>query len=142
MPNAKIIDARRDPMACCFSGFKQLFAEGQEFTYGLNEIGGYYRSYVDLMSHWDEVLPGRILKVQHEDVIEDLEGQVRRLLDYCGLPFDQRCVDFYKTERAVRTPSSEQVRQPIFKSSMDQWRNYEEYLGPLIEGLGSSLTNY
>ena len=136
LPNAKIIDARREPMACCFSGFKQLFAEGQEFTYGLDSIGRYYRSYVDLMAHWDEVMPGRILRVQHEDVIDDLEGQVERILDYCGLPFEQACVDFHKTERAVRTPSSEQVRQPIFKSALQQWRNYEQFLQPLVDAVG------
>jgi tetratricopeptide (TPR) repeat protein len=142
LPNAKIIDARRHPMACCFSGFKQLFAEGQEFSYGLEEIGRYYRAYVDVMAHWDEVLPGRILRVQHEDVIDDLETQVRRLLDYCGLPFEQACVDFHETDRAVRTPSSEQVRQPIYKSGMEQWTHFAEYLAPLEQALGSALTDY
>lgn len=138
LPNAKIIDARREPMACCFSGFKQLFAEGQEFTYGLESIGEYYRAYVDLMNHWNTVLPGRVLRVQHEDVIEDLETQVRLILDHCGLPFEQSCVDFHKTERAVRTPSSEQVRQPIYKSSMQQWENYSDYLAPLVVSLGDA----
>jgi tetratricopeptide (TPR) repeat protein len=138
LPNAKIIDARREPMACCFSSFKQLFAEGQEFTYGLEQIGIYYQAYIDLMKHWDTVLPGRILTVQHEDVIDDLEGQVRRLLDYCKLPFEQACIDFHKTERAVRTPSSEQVRQPIYKTSMQQWKHYKEFLAPLLEGLGAT----
>ena len=142
LPHAKIIDARREPMACCFSGFKQLFAEGQEFTYGLERIGQYYRAYVDLMNHWNKVLPGKILKVQHEDVIEDLPGQVERILDFCGLNFEQGCVDFHQTERAVRTPSSEQVRQPIFRSGMDQWRNYERHLQPLVEALGPALENY
>ncbi|MFT6407311.1 MAG: tetratricopeptide (TPR) repeat protein [Arenicella sp.] len=142
LPNAKIIDARREPMACCFSGFKQLFAEGQEFTYGLESIGSYYRAYVDLMNHWDSVLPGRVLRVQHEDVIEDLEKQVRRILDYCDLPFEQSCVDFHKTERAVRTPSSEQVRQPIYKSSMQQWKNYQEFLTPLVTSLGDAKENF
>ncbi len=131
LPNAKIIDARREPMACCFSGFKQLFAEGQEFSYSLETIGEYYCAYVDTMQHWDDVLPGRVLRVQHEDVILDLETQVRRILDYCGLPFEQACVDFHENKRAVRTPSSEQVRQPIYTSGMDQWRNYEEHLEPL-----------
>ena len=97
LPNARIIDARRHPMACCFSGFKQLFAEGQEFTYGLDEIGRYYKAYVDVMSHWDTVLPGRILRVQHEDVVADLDGEVKRILDYCGLPFEQACIDFHET---------------------------------------------
>ncbi|MBT1450227.1 sulfotransferase [Glaciecola sp. XM2] len=124
LPNAKVIDARREPMACCFSGFKQLFAEGQEFTYGLDNISHYYKHYVELMNHWDEVLPGFVLRVKHEDVIEDLEGQVKRMLDFCGLQFEQACVDFHKTKRTIKTPSSEQVRQPIFKDSMLQWKNY------------------
>ncbi len=131
MPNAKIIDARRDPMACCFSGFKQLFAEGQEFTYGLEEIGRYYKGYVELMAHWDTVLPGKILRVQYEDVVADLETQVRRILDHCGLPFEQACLEFHKTERSVRTASSEQVRKPIYKSGLAQWQNFEDYLEPL-----------
>ncbi|RIJ27845.1 tetratricopeptide repeat-containing sulfotransferase family protein [Henriciella mobilis] len=142
LPNAKIIDARREPMACCFSGFKQLFAEGQEFSYSLEDIGNYYRGYVDLMAHWDRVLPGKVLRVQHEDVVADLEGQVRRLLDYCGLPFEQACVDFHKTKRAVRTASSEQVRQPISASGLDQWRHFEDHLGPLKEALGPALETY
>lgn len=142
LPNAKIIDARRHPMACCFSGFKQLFAEGQEFTYGLEEIGRYYRAYVDVMGHWDRALPGRILRVQHEDVVQDLETQVRRILDYCELPFESACVDFHKTERAVRTPSSEQVRQPIYQNSTEQWIHYSEYLQPLEQALGKALTDY
>ena len=136
LPNAKIIDARRDPMACCFSGFKQLFGEGQDFTYGLEEVGRYYRDYVQLMAHWDEVLPGRVLRVQYEDVVADLETQVRRLLDHCHLPFEQACLDFHATERAVRTASSEQVRQPIFRGGLDQWENYAPYLGPLKAALG------
>ena len=139
LPNAKIIDARRDPMACCFSGFKQLFAEGQEFTYGLEEIGHYYRGYVDLMDHWDTVLPGKILRVQHEDVVADLEGQVRRILDHCGLPFEQACLDFHKTERAVRTASSEQVRQPISDKGLEAWKPFEPWLQPLKEALGPEL---
>ncbi|MCA8901131.1 MAG: sulfotransferase [Hyphomonas sp.] len=140
LPNAKIIDARRNPMDCCWSGFKQLFAEGQEFTYSLQDIGHYYRGYVDLMTHWDAVLPeGRILRVQHEDVLDDLEGEVRHLLDHCGLPFDQRCVDFHQTERAVRTASSEQVRRPINKRGLEQWRPYEAHLDPLKAALGPAL---
>ena len=142
LPKAKIIDARRHPMACCFSGFKQLFAEGQEFTYGLGEIGRYYRAYVDVMAHWEQALPGRILRVQHEDVVEDLESQVRRILDYCGLPFEQACLDFHETERAVRTPSAEQVRQPIYKSGMEQWQHFGAYLGPLEDALGPTLSDY
>lgn len=140
LPYAKIIDARRNPMDCCWSGFKQLFAEGQEFTYSLEDIGQYYRAYVDLMEHWDAVLPpGRILRVQHEDVLDDLEGQVRHLLHHCGLPFDDRCVNFHKTERAVRTASSEQVRRPINKAGLEQWRPYEAHLEPLKTTLGPAL---
>ncbi len=140
LPNAKIIDARREPMACCFSGFKQLFGEGQEFTYGLSEVGRYYRDYVDLMQHWDQVLPGRVLRVQYEEVVHDLESQVRRILEHCELPFEQACVDFHATERAVRTASSEQVRQPIFRGGLDQWENFEPFLSPLKEALGPLLT--
>ena len=139
LPNAKIIDARRHPMACCFSGYKQLFGEGQEFSYGLKEIGNYYRQYVKLMDHWDQVLPGFVLRVQHEDVVDDLEGQVRRILEFCGLPFEQACVDYHQTERSIRTPSSEQVRQPIFRTSLEQWRNYEPWLGPLKDALGPEV---
>ena len=136
LPNAKIIDARRDPMACCFSGYKQLFAEGQEFTYSREHIGRYYQGYVKLMAHWDKVLPGFVLKVQHEDVINDLDGQVKRLLDFCGLPFEQACVDFHQTKRTIKTPSSEQVRQPIYRSGMEQWKHYQKHLGPLKKALG------
>lgn len=139
LPNAKVIDARRHPMACCFSGYKQLFGEGQEFSYGLEEIGNYYRQYVDLMNHWDEVLPGFVLRVQHEDVIADLEGQVRRILDFCGLEFEESCVEFHKTKRTVRTPSAEQVRQPINKSGVDQWCNFESHLDPLKHALGPDI---
>ncbi len=142
LPNAKIIDARRHPLSCCFSGFKQLFGEGQQFSYALDDIGHYYHSYVEVMDHWDRELPGRILRVQYEDVIGDLETQVRRILDYCGLPFEQACLDFHKSKRAVRTPSSEQVRQPIYKSGMDQWENFESFLDPLKKALGPALTNY
>jgi predicted Zn-dependent protease len=136
LPNAKIIDARREPMACCFSNFKQLFASGQQFTYSLEDIGRYYALYVRLMDHWDSVLPGRVLRVQHEDVIDDLEGSVRRILDYCGLEFEPACVDFHKTERRVHTASSEQVRRPINREGVDQWRNFEPWLGELRTALG------
>ena len=139
LPNAKIIDARRHPMSCCFSGFKQLFGEGQEFSYGQEEIGNYYKQYIRLMQHWDEVLPDFVLRVQHEDVVEDLDAEVRRLLDFCELPFEEACLNFHKTERSVRTPSAEQVRQPIYRSGLDQWRNYESYLDPLKEALGEEL---
>ena len=131
LPNAKIIDARREPMACCFSNFKQLFAAGQEFTYSLQDIGYYYRSYVELMAHWDTVLPGKVLRVHHEDVVAGLEGSVRRLLDFCGLQFEPQCIEFHKNERSVRTASSEQVRRPIFRDGVDQWRHFEPWLGDL-----------
>jgi tetratricopeptide (TPR) repeat protein len=135
LPNARIIDARREPMACCFSNFKQLFASGQEFTYSLEDIGRYYRSYVELMAHWERVLPGKILRVQHEVVVEDLESSVRQILAFCGLAFEPGCLEFYKTERSVRTASSEQVRRPIFKDSLDQWRHFEPWLDPLKNAL-------
>ena len=139
LPNAKIIDARRDPMACGFSGYKQLFAEGQQFTYDLADLGQYYRDYVELMDHWDAVLPGKVLRVQYEDVVGDLETQVRRILDHCALEFEPGCLSFYRTDRAVRTPSSEQVRQPIFQSGLDYWRNYESWLDPLKGALGEDV---
>jgi tetratricopeptide (TPR) repeat protein len=139
LPNAKIIDARRGAMGCCFSGFKQLFAEGQEFTYGLEEIGHYYKDYVALMDHWDQLLPGKILRVRYEEVVADLESQVRRLLDFCGLPFEEACINFHQTERAVRTASSEQVRQPIFKGGVDQWEHFSAHLDPLRDILGPEL---
>ena len=139
LPNAKVIDARRHPMACCFSGFKQLFGEGQEFSYGLREIGNYYRQYVRLMDHWDAVLPGFVLRVCHERVVADLEGQVRRLLDFCGLAFEPACLAYHRTERSIRTPSAEQVRRPISAAAIDQWRNFEPWLGPLREGLGPDV---
>jgi tetratricopeptide (TPR) repeat protein len=141
LPNAKIIDARRSAMGCCFAGFKQLFAEGQEFTYGLEEIGHYYSDYVRLMDHWDSVLPGKILRVRYEEVVADLETQVRRLLDYCELPFEEACLNFHQTERALRTASSEQVRQPIYKSGVDQWENYSPWLDPLRAVLGPELVS-
>src|SRR6202035_467704 len=142
LPNAKIIDARREPLACCFSNLKQLYARGQEFTYSIEGVARYYRTYLELMRHWDEVLPGRILRVQHEDVVEDLDGNVRRILDFCDLRFEPACVDFFKTERSVRTASSEQVRQPIFREGLHQWRHYEQWLAPLKDALGDALVNY
>lgn len=135
LPGAKIIDARRHPMACCFSGFKQLFGEGQDFSYSLEDMGRYYRDYEKLMAHWDKVLPGFVLRVEHEDVVQDLEGQVRRMLDFCDLPFEQNCVDFHQTQRAIKTPSSEQVRQPIYTSGLTQWQHFEPYLAPLKAAL-------
>jgi tetratricopeptide (TPR) repeat protein len=142
LPNARIIDARREPMACCFGNLKQLFAHGQEFAYSVEDIARYYRTYLELMQHWDAVLPGRVLRVQYEDVVADLEGNVRRLLAHCGLEFEPACIEFYKTERSVRTASSEQVRQPIYREALDQWRHYEPWLEPLREALGDALTRY
>jgi tetratricopeptide (TPR) repeat protein len=142
LPNAKIVDARRHPMAACFSGFKQLFASGQTFTYDLTGVGYYYRDYMKLMDHWDEVLPGRVHRVQYEDMVNDTETQIRRLLEHCGLEFEEKCLRFYETERAVRTPSSEQVRQPVYKQGLDQWRNFEAHLDPLKESLGPLLDRY
>jgi tetratricopeptide (TPR) repeat protein len=142
LPNAKIIDARREPMACCFSNFKQLFAKGQEFTYSIEDIARYYRTYLELMRHWDQVLPGRVLRVQHEDVVEDLEGNVRRLLQFCGLAHEPQCVEFHKTVRSVRTASSEQVRRPIFREGLDQWKHFEPWLEPLRAALGDALHRY
>jgi tetratricopeptide (TPR) repeat protein len=142
LPNAKIIDVRRDPMACCVSNLRQLFAKGQEFTYSIEDIARYYRTYLELMRHWDAVLPGRILRVWYEDVVEDLEGNVRRILGFCGLEFEPTCVEFYKTERSVNTASSEQVRRPIFLGGLFQWRNYEPWLGPLKDKLDDALIRY
>jgi predicted Zn-dependent protease len=136
LPNAKVIDARREPMACCFSNFKQLFASGQQFTYSLEDIARYYRSYVELMDHWERVLPGSILRVQHEEVVADLEASVRRILGFCCLPFEPACVEFHRTERQVHSASSEQVRRPIYKEGLEQWRHFEPWLGPLRAGLG------
>jgi tetratricopeptide (TPR) repeat protein len=142
LPNARIIDARRHPMACCFSGFKQSFARGQRFTYSLEHIGRYYRDYVELMAHFDAVIPGKVHRVIYEDMVGDTEAQVRRLLAFCGLPFEAATLSFYANERAVRTASSQQVRQPIFREGIDQWRHYEPWLQPLRDALGAVLTAY
>jgi tetratricopeptide (TPR) repeat protein len=143
LPRATIIDVRREPMACCFSNLKQLFGTtNQEFTYGVDDIARHYRSYLDLMRHWDDVLPGRVLRVQYEDVVEDLEGGVRRMLEPCGLPFEPACLAFHETRRSVRTPSSEQVRQPIGREGLEQWRHYAPWLGDLRDALGDASTGY
>ena len=142
LPNAKIIDARRHPLATCFSAFKQHFAQGQAFSYDLGDLGAYYRDYVALMSHFDQVRPGRVHRVIYEDLVDDTEGQVRRLLDHLGLPFEPACLTFYEAERAVRTVSSEQVRRPIFRDGLEQWRNYEPWLGPLKDALGPALEGW
>lgn len=140
LPGARLIDARRQPMDCCFSLFKQHFAEGQTFAYDLGDLGRYYRHYLELMAHWDTVLPGRVLRVQYEELVDNPEGEIRRLLAYCGLPFEAGCLDFHRTRRAVRTPSAEQVRQPLNRSGIDAWRPFERYLGPLRSALGDALT--
>lgn len=142
LPNAKIIDARRHPLACCFSGFKQHFARGQSFSYSLDDIGRYYHDYVDLMAHFDAVLPGRVHRVIYERMVEDTEGEVRRLLAYCGLPFEERCLRFFENDRPVRTASSEQVRRPINRDGIDQWRHYSAWLDPLRAALGPVLDAY
>jgi len=142
LPNARIVDARRHPLGCCFSGFKQHFARGQSFTYSLEDIGRYYRDYVELMAHMDAVLPGRVHRVIYEEMVADTEAQVRDLLRYCNVPFEDSCLRFFENERAVRTASSEQVRQPIFREGVDHWRHFEPWLGPLKAALGPALESY
>lgn len=142
LPNAKIIDARRHPLACCFSGFKQHFARGQSFSYSLQDLGRYYRDYVALMTHFDQALPGRIHRVIYEHMVDDTEGEVRRLLDHCGLPFEESCLRFFQNERPVRTASSEQVRRPIYREGVDHWRHYDRWLAPLEQALGPVLGCY
>lgn len=142
LPNAKIVDARRHPLGCCFSNFRQHFARGQGFTYSLNDVGRYYADYVRLMAHMDAVLPGRVHRVIYERMVEDTESEVRSLLAYCGLDFEPACLEFHKTERAVRTPSSEQVRQPIYRDATDEWRAYDAHLGSLKAALGPVLDAY
>jgi len=139
LPNSKIIDARRHPMGGCFSGFKQLFAHGQTFTYDLEGIGKYYRDYVRVMDHWDAALPDRVYRVQYEEMVADTEAQIRALLDYCELDYEEQCLRFYETDRAIRTPSAEQVRKPIYKEGLEQWRNFEAHLDPLKEALGPEI---
>jgi predicted Zn-dependent protease len=142
LPNAKIIDARRHPLGCCVSNYRQHFARGQDFTYDLADLCRYYADYVRLMAHMDAVMPGRVHRVIYERMIDDTEGEVRALLDYCGLDFEPACLEFYKTDRAVRTASSEQVRRPIYRDATDEWRRYDAHLGPLKEALGSVLESY
>ncbi len=142
LPRAIIVDARRHPMGSCFSAFKQHFAQGQAFSYDLTDLGRYYRDYVDLMAHVDAVLPGRVHRVVYEDLVQDTEVEIRRLLDHCGLPFEPACLTFYENTRAVRTVSSEQVRRPIYREGVDQWRRYQSWLGPLEEALGPTLDSW
>ncbi len=142
LPNAKIIDARRHPMACCFSGFKQQFAEGHRYTYSLDDLGRFYCDYVELMDHFDRVLPGKVHRVIYENLIDDTEAEVRRLLSYCGLPFEDACLRFYENDRPVRTPSAQQVRKPIYREGVEHWRHYEQWLQPLKDSLGDVLRLY
>ena len=135
LPNAKIIDTRRDPMDTCLSCYKQLFARGQVFTYDLNELARYYLNYIYLMNHWDKVLPGKVYRVVYEDVVSNQEKETRELLDFCNLPFEEDCLRFYETKRAVKTASSEQVRQPIYRKGVKPWQNYEHFLDELKNGL-------
>ena len=143
LPGATIIDVRREPMACGFSNFKQLFGTThQEFSYGLEDIARHYRAYLDLMAHWDRVLPGRVLRLSYENLVEDLGANVRRMLAHCGLAFEPACLAFHETRRSVRTPSSEQVRQPIGREGLTQWKNYAAWLSPLRDALGDAVTRY
>jgi hypothetical protein len=142
LPQAKIVDVRRHPLGSGFSAFKQHFAQGQPFSYDLADLGRYYRDYVALMAHFDAVLPGRICRVIYEDLVADTEREVRRLLGYCGLPFEPGCLKFHENDRAVRTVSSEQVRRPIFREGLEQWRAYEPWLGPLKAALGPALKDW
>lgn len=142
LPRAKIIDARRHPMACCFSAFKQNFAQGQRYSYSFESLAQYYRDYVDLMAHFDRVAPGAVHRVIYEDLVNDTAEEIRRLLTFCGLSFEPATLSFYENDRAVRTASSQQVRRPIFREGLDQWRNYEPWLEPLRRALGDVLDSY
>ncbi len=141
-PRASIIDARRHPLGSGFSCYKQLFARGQQFTYDLRELGLFSRDYITLMQHFDEIFPGRIHRVHYEQLVKEPEGELRKLLDYCGLPFEEQCLRFHENRRAVSTLSSEQVRQPLYTESVDHWRNYDEWLGPLKSALGELVAQY
>ena len=140
LPNAKIIDARRHPLDTCIGNYRQLFAQGKNQSYDLSETAEYYLEYVRLMDHWDEVLPGRVLKVQYEDVVNDVEGQARRMLEYCELPWEDACLEFYASDRAVNTASAEQVREPIYSDAVGYWRNYEPHLAEVQDILSSVLS--
>jgi hypothetical protein len=142
LPNAKIVDARRHPMSCCFSGWKQHFARGQTFTYDLAEIGRYYGDYVRLMAHYDVAAPGAVHRVIYERMVAETESEVRHLLDYLGLPFEENCLEFHRNTRAVRTASSEQVRRPIYTDAVEHWKAYAEWLGPLEAALGDVARAY
>jgi len=139
LPNAKVINARRHPLDSCLGGYKQLFSRGQNFTYDMLDLAHYYQQYDSMIKHWHKVLPGKILDVHYEETVEDLDSQVRRILDFCRLPFEQSCIDFHQTDRAVKTASSEQVRQPIYQGALGTWRHYEEFLGLWKEQLGEII---
>jgi len=142
LPNAAIIDVRRHPMDCCFSTYKQHFAEGQSFSYDLDDLGRYYRCYLSLMDHWDAVLPGKVLHLRYEHLVRDPEANIRRLLAHCGLDFEPTCLSFHENKRPVRTASSEQVRQPLYASGVGYWKHFEPYLEPLRRALGDSLERF
>jgi hypothetical protein len=139
LPRARVINARRHPLDSCLGNYKQLFARGQTFTYDMNELALYYRTYHETMKHWHEVLPGKVLDVHYEDTVGDLEAQVRRILAHCGLPFEEACLRFHETQRAVRTASSEQVRQPLYARALGTWRRYEKHLGAWREELADII---
>jgi hypothetical protein len=141
-PDAAIVDARRHPLGCGFSCYKQQFARGFGFTYDLADMGRYYRDYADLLEHFDTVLPGRVHRVYYEQLVANPEGELRKLLEYCGLPFEEQCLQFYENRRVVQTISSEQVRRPIYTESVHHWRNYESWLGPMREVLGELVDRY
>jgi tetratricopeptide (TPR) repeat protein len=142
LPNAKIIDARRHPMACCFSAFKQHFSEGHRYSYSLEELGRFYREYVELMDHFDRAIPGKVHRVIYENMVSDTEAQIRQLLAYCGLPFEAACLRFHENNRPVRTPSSQQVRRPIYREGVEHWRHYASWLQPLEAALGGVVEAY
>jgi hypothetical protein len=142
LPRARIIDVRRHPVACCLSAFQHHFSQGFDFAHDLTDLGRYYADYVALMAHFDAVLPGRVLRVTYEALVEDTEGEVRRLLDHLELPFDPACLRFFENPRPVATPSSEQVRRPVFREALDHWRRFEPWLGPLKTALGPVLEAY
>ena len=136
LPQAKFIDVRRAPMAACFAMFKQMLPPDAAFSYDLTHLGRYYRDYVDYMDYLDSVMPGAILRVSYESLVDNTEAEIRRMLNYCGLPFDERCLRFWETDRAVLTPSAQQVRKPIYRGALEQWKNFEPWLGELKAALG------
>jgi hypothetical protein len=142
LPRARIIDVRRHPLGACFSAFKQHFAQGQTFSYELTELGRYYRDYVDIMRHYDAVIPGQVHRCIYEDLVVNPQNEIRRLLNFCDLPFESACLKFHETERPVRTVSSEQVRRPLYRDALERWRHFEPWLGPLQSALGTALDHW